>query len=376
MHLVVAFLAFAAFNLLLRGKATRQVRWLSAAAALLAVAWPSARPFILLLLILLWPFAMLLAWGTTSDRARAAIEREIDRPITRPRALLSGLIAAVAIALLTYRLLVGHHLEQSAGLFIGVPAVLAMIVVLFVSPTSAVGVIFKALTIAILLSALFLWEGVLCIVMASPLLYAVGAIIGAVIDQARRARAETVASCLLFLALMPMSLEDTGVGPAFNRREVVTASRLVSASSDAIATAVESTPRFNRVLPPYLRVGFPRPAHTTIADDQSLWIVRMRGGEMKINGMEPRAGDLVLRVVERTAQTIRWRVESDDSHMTHFLLWREAQVQWQTVNATTTQVTWTLTYDRNLAPAWYFGPWERYATRLAAAYLIDTVATP
>ena len=37
---------------------------------------------------------------------------------------------------------------------------------------------------------------------------------------------------------------------------------------------------------------------------------------------------------------------------------------------------WTLRYRRLLDPAWYFGPWERYAVRLAAGYLIDTVATP
>ena len=41
-----------------------------------------------------------------------------------------------------------------------------------------------------------------------------------------------------------------------------------------------------------------------------------------------------------------------------------------------TQVTWTLAYERALDPAWYFGPWERYATRLAAGYLIDAVARP
>ena len=41
-----------------------------------------------------------------------------------------------------------------------------------------------------------------------------------------------------------------------------------------------------------------------------------------------------------------------------------------------TKVTWTLHYRRSLDPAWYFGPWERYAARLAAGYLIDSVATP
>ena len=73
---------------------------------------------------------------------------------------------------------------------------------------------------------------------------------------------------------------------------------------------------------------------------------------------------------------VRWRVVSDDSHMTHFLFWREVRVEWQAVSAETTRVTWTLRYDRGLDPAWYFGPMERYAVRLAAGYLIDAVATP
>jgi hypothetical protein len=39
-------------------------------------------------------------------------------------------------------------------------------------------------------------------------------------------------------------------------------------------------------------------------------------------------------------------------------------------------VTWTLRYRRRLDPAWYFVPLERYGARLAAGYLIETLATP
>ena len=59
-----------------------------------------------------------------------------------------------------------------------------------------------------------------------------------------------------------------------------------------------------------------------------------------------------------------------------FLRWREATVEWDAVSPNATRVQWTLRYSRDLDPAWYFGPWERYAVRLAAGYLIDSVATP
>ncbi len=62
--------------------------------------------------------------------------------------------------------------------------------------------------------------------------------------------------------------------------------------------------------------------------------------------------------------------------MTHFLDWRESLVEWQSIDAHTTKVTWTLRYRRGLDPAWYFGPIERYAVGLAAGYLIESVATP
>ncbi len=62
--------------------------------------------------------------------------------------------------------------------------------------------------------------------------------------------------------------------------------------------------------------------------------------------------------------------------MRHFLTWQSSEVEWHAIDAQTTRVTWSVRYRRDLDPAWYFGPMERYAVRLAAGYLIDSVATP
>jgi hypothetical protein len=97
---------------------------------------------------------------------------------------------------------------------------------------------------------------------------------------------------------------------------------------------------------------------------------------MRLNGMEPRTGTLLLALEDARPGFVRWRAVSDSSHMTHFLAWQETTVRWARVDDRTTQVSWTLRYRRGLDPAWYFGPWERYAVRLAAGYLIDSVATP
>ena len=71
-----------------------------------------------------------------------------------------------------------------------------------------------------------------------------------------------------------------------------------------------------------------------------------------------------------------FRPSHDDSYITHWLSWRDIDVEWREIAPGQTEVSWTLRYRRRLDPAWYFAPLERYAAGLAAGYLIDTLATP
>jgi hypothetical protein len=298
----------------------------------------------------------------------------------RARITVASIIGAVALGSLAYQAIRGNGLEQTAALFIGIPSILAIVVVFAVSPRSATGVACKTVTIGLLVSLLFLGEGMLCILMSAPLFYVVAIAIAEAIDRIRRRRqfSHIAFSSIALLAFLPMSLEGVTDSTSFNRDEWITVTRVVDASAQEVEEALFEPPRFERTLPRFLRIGFPRPTMARIQDhgDTTRWLVRFRGGEMRIDGMEPRAGDLVLELEEKQEQRITWRALNDDSHMTHFLDWRESIVQWTPIDADSTRVTWTLRYRRGLDPAWYFGPWERYATSLAAGYLIDSVATP
>lgn len=234
------------------------------------------------------------------------------------------------------------------------------------------------MTIGLLVSLLFLGEGLVCVVMSAPLFYAVAVGIASGMASIRRTSdaGTKLFSSVLVLAIVPMSLEGITGFTTLQRDASVVVSKLVSGSSDDVERALFAAPRFDRVLPPYLRAGFPRPVATRIDRDTGRWTIRMRGGEMHLDGLEPRAGDLVMELVEARPGLVRWRAAADDSHLTHFLAWRESLVTWERVDARATRVTWTLRYRRGLDPAWYFGPWEHYAARLAAGYLIDAVATP
>ena len=300
---------------------------------------------------------------------------------TPARIGLATLILAVAIAVVAYRVIVFHNLQQTAALFIGIPALLAIVVTFGVSPRSATGVACKAVTIGLLVSLLFLWEGMLCVMMSAPLFFAVAVGITHFVQFVRGTGDRgtiTLRSCAILLLVAPMTLEGVTDLTTLERDESVSATQIVGASADAVARALLDDPRFDRARPLLLRGGFPSPIATRIdrTSGETRWIITMRGGEMLLTGLEPRTGDLTLALEESRPGLVRWRAVSDTSHMTHFLAWREIVVRWDPVDAATTRVTWTVRYQRGLEPAWYFGPMERQAVRLAAGYLIDSVATP
>lgn len=380
-----AFLAFGLANVFLSTPGTVSVRRISIAGAVAALTLGNTvAGMVFLLATFGWGPAMLLLWANSKEMGETVREPAAEQEAwaREARIVLAVVIGAVAIASASYRLIVTHNLQQTSALFIGLPALLAILVVVGISPRSATGVACKAVTVALLVSMLVLWEGVLCVLLSAPLFYGVAVAVASSIDMARRRERATITlrSWLLVLVLVPMSLEGVAPFTTLNRDQTVVATKLVSVPVAAVQRALFEPPRFDRGRPRplFLRLGFPTPTTSRIEreKDASRWVVQLRGGEMLLNGMEARTGDLTLDLEEARAGLMRWRAVSDTSHMTHFLGLRESVVAWEPIDAQTTRVTWTLRYERDLDPAWYFGPMERYAARLAAEYLIDAVATP
>jgi len=289
--------------------------------------------------------------------------------LSRSQWSLIFLILAVSIGSVMYRLIVRGKLEQTAVLFVGVPALLAILLAMTPKAGTVKGGIMKGITIALLLSGPLLNEGFICIVMASPIFYLVGLLVGAVADWNREKRQATL-SCLLLL-LLPMSIEGSSPRLSFNREETAQASQVVNASERDVQLALGHSPRTDLPLPIYLRMGFPRPTEA--------WGEGLEAGATRtihFAGGEGHPGDLLLRVEESRPGYVRFRALSDHSKVAHWLDWKSSEVQWTALDAQHTRVNWTLRFERRLDPAWYFRPWEQYATRLAAEYLIRANATP
>jgi hypothetical protein len=304
-------------------------------------------------------------------RREATETSDDNEDVARPvRWTLAGFIAVIAVASLVYKLLVNHRLEQTSALFIGLPAFLSILILVATRPKSATGMACKATAVALLVSGIFLGEGFICILMAAPLFFGIAILAGAAVDAAhRRGRSRTTMSCLLLVALLPMSFEGVTPGLSFPREETVSVEGLVPRSASEFEGNLAATPLFAGKLPFYLRLGFPRPvaSHGSGRRPGDTLVVRFGGGEGK-------PGDLTLEVAEASHDHVVFQMNSDTSHVAHWLRWESARVDWREESPGKTRVRWTLHYRRSLDPAWYFGPWERYAVGLAGGYLIDTVA--
>jgi len=160
-----------------------------------------------------------------NDVEKNDVEKKIS--LNRSQWSLIFVILAVSAGSVMYRLIVRGKLEQTAVLFVGMPAVLAILLAMIPKAKTAMGGIMKGITIALLLSGPLLGEGFICILMASPIFYGVGLLVGAVADSNREKR-QTTLSCLLLL-LLPMSIEGSSPKLSFNREETVQASQVVNA---------------------------------------------------------------------------------------------------------------------------------------------------
>jgi hypothetical protein len=315
------------------------------------------------------PAAQSIPFSSSQLAAAARTPQQESDRIRRKKLTLVGTCLSLAIISIAGRLIYLHHLETTSLMFIGVPTALAVLLALTVRPKSAMATAMTGITFALLLSAIVFGEGVICIVMAAPIFYVVGAIIAVLSEAARGKRGTT--RLMLATPLFLMSLEGSHKQISLPREQSVTAHATIAANARDVEAALAAPMRFHTKLPAYLRMGFPRPVATSGfgLEPGRLRTIRFAGGEGK-------PGDLVMQIAEVGADHVIFRAVSDHSKVAHWLDWEDAVITWRPADDHHTEVFWTLHYRRNLDPAWYFAPWERYGVGLAGKYLIDNLATP
>lgn len=299
----------------------------------------------------------------------------LTRAARRARLLLAGIALALFAAMLLAKLLGSADAQQTALFYVGIPAVIALTVILTARPRSAVGTALATTTVGLALAGPLLDEGVVCLVIAAPLFYGVAALVGVAVQAARNRRGRAVAVAPLLLVLVA---EGVGGFTLLPRDDVGTASVVVQATPRQVADALAAPPVYGAFEAPCLRaVPFPEPVsatgsglevgaerHVTFTDRHSLGLgapATPRGMSLRVAASEVSDGGGRLRLDVIADTTLeRWM----DLHA--------ADVTWAAAGPGRTRITWSLEYTRTFDPSWYFGPLQHYATGLAAEYLAET----
>jgi hypothetical protein len=285
---------------------------------------------------------------------------------------LVGITLALTASVVVYRLTHKVGLSETGAFFVGLPAILAITVALSPRAKTVKGTTFKALTFGLLLSGVLVGEGFVCIVMAAPLFYLVAMPIAGAVQ--RRRESDEPPGRVYAIVLIPvalLSLEGVFDATTLPVRNGVAATADVAAEVWEVEAALASVPTFDSPAPAFFRhARFPQPVG---AEGSGLEI----GDRRRILFSSPMGpAPLDLRVAERGSGRVVFAVEGDRTPIAGWMTLRRAIVTWTSAGPGRTRLRWELEFDRKLSPALYFAPLERYAARLAAGYLIRTVATP
>lgn len=305
---------------------------------------------------------------------------EGDSPrFSRARLMLVALVLAAFVALLALRIQRWGGLDQTALFYVGLPATIALLVVLTVRARSAMGVTLAGTTLALALAGPLLGEGVVCLLIAAPLIYGVVALVtwmaGLAAGGGDRSRYALFSVPLLF-ALALEGVAGTSLLPGEGRGQGHT---LVSAPADDVAAALAAPPVYDAPGALFLRaVPFPKPVSASgrgleVGDTRS---VRLTPHRTLGIGAEPEPSRMALRIVESEVRDDGGRVVFEVVEDTAFATWMDmhsAEARWREEGGET-RLSWSIDYERTYEPSWYFGPLQSYATDLAAEYLATTFA--
>ncbi|SCL37601.1 hypothetical protein GA0074692_4724 [Micromonospora pallida] len=280
--------------------------------------------------------------------------------------ILAGLIGV--FGLVVFVIAVRDGRADSALLFVALPVLLAAALALSPGRTSH-GRVFVATTIALLLAAVALHEGAICVVLAAPLVYAVAHGTMGFINLVRRS-SRTYSVILVPLLLLP-GLEGSGIGPRIAPEQSVEVTRVVALSADAVAARLAAGPRPVPVQSPALRLlGAPLPEHVAGSGlaPGDRWTFGYHGSA------HGPGGHLVAEVATSEPGHLTFRFPEDTTINGRWFTWRQADLRWQAVDAGTTEVRLTVDYRRGLDPSWYFGPLQDVLLDQGGGHLLDMLA--
>lgn len=274
------------------------------------------------------------------------------------------IVVVLLIASIAYRLIDHYHFEQTSILFIGLPALLSILMIKYTTtPKNIFGVVFRVITLFLLLSGILLGEDMACLLISAPLFYAIGALISLIIYGLRKRKKKNHVTVIALVPLLVILAQPSDyILP--NPMQRVSTETVVSKTNIANFSTVDSSV-FD--LPKSLSIGYPIPKKIT-GNGISVGDTRTIDFWSETKGM----GQLILQITSIDDDHIVLQPLQDNTHIAHWLQWEEFRVDVKQLNGQT-QVKWTSSYYCVLGPSWYFRPIEKEVVAVMNQHLIHAI---
>jgi len=280
---------------------------------------------------------------------------------------LIGLVIALLLASITYRVISGFGASHTGLMFVGLPTILSILLILSGSNgTSPSGQVFKGVTLFLLMVGILAWEGLICIVMAAPLFYLVAFTIQWLISLIKN-RSRMYSFATVFIAFM--AFEGVHQSFEFERENNVSIAQVLTVNELELLEQISQAPNFDLDLPAFFKMGFPAPVEcsaTGFLDEKA----SSAQYKVRFTGPKNYGNELHIRATRIARDEIEFDFVEDSTKVGSWITWKKASLKWA-VEGEQVTVIWNVVFQRNLDPYWYFSPVQNYAVKLANHYLLN-----
>lgn len=289
------------------------------------------------------------------------------QPQSLPLKILLGLLTVVSVFVLTYEYLDYAQRQRTIALFIGIPFLLGWMIGLmrFKKP---IMIAFQYTTVVLCVVSPLLGEGVICILMAAPIVYPITMIVAYVVGRAsEKGRGKTLLSLMVAAPfLYSATFEDPSQRQDQRRLESAV---IVNAGPEVVWNALEDMTWIIADKPPaILRLGYPVPQRI-ISEKSRI------GNERRIVF---NTGTIVGRITRmQPNEHLTLALSTENAHGEFFSRWvdlEEMSFALQQIAPNRTVLSHTAVYRRKLPLEFYFDPIERLTAGILEDYLLGAFA--
>jgi len=294
------------------------------------------------------------------------------------------IFALIAVMSILIRILIHYRFDKNALLYVGIPSLIAIALMWIDRPNSdgnwkrKFGNLSLISLVIMLGSSIVLFEGFVCVVMFMPIYFGVILIVFILkylTERYKNRKGSQLFSHALPLMLLFSAFEGTHPNLSIDRQNHVEVTQIINASISEIKQQLIQPIHLQKDRPWFLQL-FPMPYQV---DGMSL----NEGDVHKIHFRYHRwfvtnthEGSMQLKIEEVGERVIKTQFVGDTSYIANYLKLDKTELKFAPIDNEHTQVTFSITYQRLLDPAWYFDPLQKYGVTKTAEFIIKEVMTP